>query len=166
MKITHLAHLAGFVALFSMVVGCAAQTEPEQGSDTTPVTKDGTPAPAPTPAPTPAPSPVPACKPIANANKGTGSVPGMANPASVYCAELGYQLAGEQCAFPDGTSCEQWAFFRGECGGTHSFCNLHGGTVSNKIENMGTWTASYAQCSLPNGKQCHDSAFAETCICE
>ena len=156
MKVTHLAHLAGFVALFSMVVGCAAQIEPEQGSDTAPVTTDVTPAPAPTPG----------CTPLARADKSPGGAPGMANPAAVYCAELGYQLAGEQCAFPDGTSCGQWAFFRGECGGTHSFCNLHGGTVSNKIENMGTWTASYAVCSLPNGKQCHDDTFARTCACE
>ncbi len=50
--------------------------------------------------------------------------PGIANPASVYCAERGYQLeirntANGQtgyCVFPDKSECEEWAFFRRECG--------------------------------------------------
>jgi putative hemolysin len=51
---------------------------------------------------------------------------GMANPASVYCEEQGYTLdirieteGGGQynvCVFPDGSVCEEWAFYRGECG--------------------------------------------------
>ena len=50
---------------------------------------------------------------------------GMANPASVYCVQSGYRLEirtgadGGQygvCLFPDGAECEEWAFFRGECG--------------------------------------------------
>ncbi len=50
---------------------------------------------------------------------------GMANPASVYCEEQGYRLElrtaadGSQsgvCIFPDGSECEEWAYFRGECG--------------------------------------------------
>ncbi|MBN1813159.1 MAG: DUF333 domain-containing protein [Anaerolineae bacterium] len=49
----------------------------------------------------------------------------MANPASVHCKEQGYTLEirtdedGGQygvCVFPDGTECDEWAFFRGECG--------------------------------------------------
>ena len=49
--------------------------------------------------------------------------PGLPNPASVYCVELGYELrivdADGQvgiCVFPDGTQCEEWSFFEGECG--------------------------------------------------
>lgn len=51
--------------------------------------------------------------------------PGMANPASVYCANAGYRTHmragpdGSQyglCVFSDGKECEEWAFFRGECG--------------------------------------------------
>ena len=51
--------------------------------------------------------------------------PGLANPASVYCEENGYTLQivtaedGSQsgvCVFPDGSSCDEWAYFRGECG--------------------------------------------------
>jgi putative hemolysin len=78
---------------------------------------------------------------------------------------LGYQLANEQCSFPDGTSCEEWAFYRGECGKSHSFCNLHGGSVANKVEDMGGWTASYALCTL-GGHECQEDVFAHTCSCE
>ena len=49
------------------------------------------------------------------------------NPASVYCEENGGRLelrtdasggASGVCVFPDGTECDEWAFFRGECGPT------------------------------------------------
>jgi len=49
---------------------------------------------------------------------------GLPNPASKYCVDQGYKLeirsdeAGNQygvCLFPDGSECEEWAFFRGEC---------------------------------------------------
>lgn len=47
----------------------------------------------------------------------------LANPASAYCEEHGGTLeirteAGGQvgyCKFADGSECEEWAFFRGEC---------------------------------------------------
>ena len=47
------------------------------------------------------------------------------NPASVYCEQNGNKLEirtaedGSQtglCVFPDGSNCEEWAYFRGECG--------------------------------------------------
>jgi putative hemolysin len=49
---------------------------------------------------------------------------GLPNPASVYCAELGFEskIVDEpegqvgMCVFPDGTECEEWSFFEGECG--------------------------------------------------
>ena len=45
------------------------------------------------------------------------------NPASVFCGENGGKTSmrienyGDvgYCLFPDGTQCEEWAFFRGEC---------------------------------------------------
>lgn len=49
----------------------------------------------------------------------------IANPASEYCINSGYTLnfrkdaSGGQygvCNFPDGTECEEWAFYKGECG--------------------------------------------------
>lgn len=48
----------------------------------------------------------------------------MSNPASVYCEQRGNKLGivttadGSQngiCIFPDGSSCDEWAYFRGEC---------------------------------------------------
>jgi putative hemolysin len=55
----------------------------------------------------------------------TGADAQLANPASVYCGEQGGKVemrtdeTGGQigyCVFPDGSECEEWAFFRGECG--------------------------------------------------
>jgi putative hemolysin len=49
----------------------------------------------------------------------------MPNPASVYCEQHGNKLEihtasdGSQsgvCVFPDGSACDEWAYFRGECG--------------------------------------------------
>ena len=50
---------------------------------------------------------------------------GMPNPASVYCTQQGNKLAirtaadGSQngiCIFPDGSTCDEWVYYRGECG--------------------------------------------------
>jgi putative hemolysin len=49
----------------------------------------------------------------------------MPNPASVYCEQNGNKLEirtaadGSQsgiCVLPDGSTCDEWAYFRGECG--------------------------------------------------
>jgi putative hemolysin len=49
----------------------------------------------------------------------------MPNPASVYCEQNGNKLeirtaadGGQSgiCVFPDGSTCDEWAYFRGECG--------------------------------------------------
>ncbi|NUO86907.1 MAG: DUF333 domain-containing protein [Cupriavidus sp.] len=53
----------------------------------------------------------------------TGAAIGMANPASVNCAQRGGKLqivstpAGQTgiCTFPSGKQCEEWALMRGEC---------------------------------------------------
>jgi putative hemolysin len=50
---------------------------------------------------------------------------GIPNPASVYCTQNGNKLEihtaadGSQngiCVFPDGSACDEWAYYRGECG--------------------------------------------------
>lgn len=55
----------------------------------------------------------------------TSSSASVANPASVYCASLGYKLdirtdaGGGQygvCVFGNGQECEEWKFYRSECG--------------------------------------------------
>jgi hypothetical protein len=49
----------------------------------------------------------------------------MPNPASVYCEQQGFKSEtrtaadGSQtsyCIFPDGSECDEWMYFRGECG--------------------------------------------------
>jgi putative hemolysin len=49
----------------------------------------------------------------------------IANPAAAYCVEQGYKNEmrtnpdGSQygvCIMDDGTECDEWAFYRGECG--------------------------------------------------
>ena len=48
---------------------------------------------------------------------------GLANPASVHCQEMGGTLeiqaaqGGQEgiCLFPDGSECEEWALYRGDC---------------------------------------------------
>jgi putative hemolysin len=66
-----------------------------------------------------------------------GSI-GLPPSAAEYCTRLGFTIVDGQCKFPDGSACEEWAFYRGECGQPHSYCNQHGGSVSSKTENMGT----------------------------
>ena len=67
---------------------------------------------------------------------------GLANPASVYCEEQGYTLELRKdeeggmygvCVFPDGSECEEWAFFRGECQPGDS----RGGEEASPIDMMG-----------------------------
>jgi putative hemolysin len=66
-----------------------------------------------------------ACAPgDAPASPGTESFADMPNPASVFCEDQGGMLEirtgadGGQtgaCIFADGSECEEWAYFRGEC---------------------------------------------------
>ena len=73
------------------------------------------------------------CTPYVNSSKPSPSLTDdsqadMPNPASVYCEEKGGSLEirtaddGSQsgvCIFPDGSECDEWAFFRGECNPTY-----------------------------------------------
>jgi putative hemolysin len=63
-----------------------------------------------------------ACIPVAVTEE--APIANMPNPAAVYCAEQGgvnVNRTDEQggqygvCVFPDGSECDQWAYFRGEC---------------------------------------------------
>jgi putative hemolysin len=62
--------------------------------------------------------------------------PNMPNPASVYCEQNGNKLeirtaadGGQSgiCVFPDGSTCDEWAYFRGECGPAKSTKEASGG---------------------------------------
>jgi putative hemolysin len=68
---------------------------------------------------------------LAACASGTGDTPpateepvGLPNPASVYCEEQGgrLEMRGDEngtygvCIFDDGSECDEWAYWRGECG--------------------------------------------------
>ena len=61
---------------------------------------------------------------VNNLPNSTSENVGLANPASVYCInqsgklDIRSDLDGNQygvCIFKDGSECEEWKFFRGEC---------------------------------------------------
>ncbi len=93
--------------------------------------------------------------------RGSAGVP---PTAAQYCQNLGYVLDAGQCRFPDGSSCEEWSFFRGQCGQPFSYCARHGGTIQSVTEDAGTFTAVHAVCTLA-GKQCDEGTFMQTGTC-
>ncbi|GEM_PF-4196054 len=82
----------------------------------------------------------------------------LANPASVFCVEHGGTIKivtaadGSQsglCVFPDGSQCEEWAYFRGECspGSPAARGNVTGGV---KDQTPGEITPGTVQIPLKN----------------
>ena len=104
--------------------------------------------------------------------------PSMANPASQFCVEQGYQSeirdeAGGQvgyCLFPDGSECEEWAFFRGECAPAGESQATPAGLANPASENCvavgGTWTienrvggGQFGICLFEDNRQCEEWAL-------
>jgi putative hemolysin len=65
-----------------------------------------------------------ACQAPSSGSVATPSTAGLANPASIHCQEQGGTHEMRQdgsggtfgvCVFSDGSECEEWAFFNGEC---------------------------------------------------
>jgi len=54
---------------------------------------------------------------------GTDEGVGMANPAATYCTNQGYQYSDGRCVFPDGSSCDAWDFYRGDCSDDPAPCS-------------------------------------------
>lgn len=105
-----------------------------------------------------------ACSASSNESTKDATVGGganLANPASVYCEGLGYELelrsddAGSYgvCIFPDGTECEEWDFLSGRCGQEHSYC-VKEGFVLEEGANIGT-------CQFTDGSSCGELDFFE-----
>ena len=78
------------------------------------------------------------------------AVVNLPNPASVHCEQNGNQLEihtiadGSQsgiCVFPDGSTCDEWAYFRGECGPATQEPTLPVVTVEATTEGSGGSTA-------------------------
>jgi len=100
------------------------------------------------------------------------------NPASIYCEENGGTLeireddTGGQvgyCVFPDGSECEEWSFFRGDCNPSDSlngatglpnpasvYCEENGGTLDIREDDTG---GQVGYCVFPDGSECEEWAF-------
>ena len=83
-----------------------------------------------------------------------GSAPGMANPAAVYCQELGYEYEivdrpeGQhgRCVFPDGSRCDEWSFLEGKCGQSYSYCASQGYGLITKSDGKNPFSREYSVC--------------------
>lgn len=79
----------------------------------------------------------------------------MPNPASAYCEQQGFDSEirtaadGSQagyCLFPDGSECDEWAYFRGECGPTaqlKSTAEISTALPIDPAEYQGWWTYTH-----------------------
>ena len=92
-----------------------------------------------------------------------GSV-GPGSPAAIYCEKSGYTATGDDCVYPDGTRCEQWAFYRGTCGQQHSYCATHGGTLTSEEVDSEGMKIVKAFCTV-NGKRCEEEDFYRAGTC-
>jgi putative hemolysin len=136
------------LALFGglLMSGCASLSS-TPSNPTTPPTQPARPT-QPADSQTPAPA-------------ATGS--GLANPASVNCVQKGNRLEirtaadGGQvgiCIFPDGSECEEWAFFRGECGpGTPASPIAGAGETATAASGTGTLETPVGAATATPGQQ-------------
>jgi putative hemolysin len=102
---------------------------------------------------------------------------GMPNPAAVYCEQQGYTSEirtaadGSQygiCKFPDGSECDEWAYFRGECAPGQAtpgagmanpasvYCEQQGYTLEIHTAADGS---QYGICKFPDGSECDEWAY-------
>ncbi len=103
------------------------------------------------------------------------ATPNLPNPASVYCEQQGYRLEirtaqdGSQsgvCIFPDGSECDEWAFYRHECtpatqdasmpNPASVFCEQQGYAVDIRTASDGSQSGV---CIFPDGGECDEWAF-------
>lgn len=83
----------------------------------------------------------------------------LADPAAVYCADLGYEFRVEEasagqggvCAFPDGNECDVWSFLEGKCGDEHSYCARQGYLQITATDGRDPFSADYAVCTTTDG---------------
>jgi len=86
---------------------------------------------------------------------------GTANPAAVYCIEMGYEYgvisesSGQRgiCIFPDRTRCDAWAFLQGKCGQSHSYCEKGGYSTQTASDGKNQFSREYAVCVSKEGRQ-------------
>jgi C1A family cysteine protease len=83
----------------------------------------------------------------------------MANPAAIYCRELGYdyQIEDEengqfgQCVLPDAV-CDGWDFLNGKCGQAHNACAQQGLDTIVMKDGKNAYSREYTLCVSEDGK--------------
>lgn len=85
------------------------------------------------------------------------------DPAAKFCVDSGYQYEGGMCIFPDGSKCEEWAFYRGECGQKFTYCEKQGNKVESRVETETIKDAQfiYAICKFPDGTECGEEDYQQ-----
>jgi putative hemolysin len=122
---------------------------------------------------------LPACSSSGGHSTTTTGAEGLPNPASVYCGEQGGTLdiradeAGNQsgfCVFDDGSECDEWEFYRGECARADAsmgaeaglpnpaaaYCEEQGGTVEIRADEAGN---QFGFCVFEDGSECDEWAL-------
>jgi len=113
--------------------------------------------------------------PVTTAPPTPQTTAGLPNPASVNCEQVGGTLEimknpdGSEygmCNFPNGTSCEEWALFRGEgcqpgtAVGMPNPASVNCEQVGGTLEIMKNPDGSeYGMCNFPNGTSCEEWAL-------
>ncbi len=90
-----------------------------------------------------------------------GEKVGMANPAAIYCVELGYQYeiitgpSGQKgvCKFSETEACDDWDFLKGKCGQEYSYCAQQGYAMITKNDGRNGFTPEYAVCVSQDGTE-------------
>jgi putative hemolysin len=100
---------------------------------------------------------------------------GLPNPASGYCVDKGGKLEirnekGGQagyCVFSDGSECDEWAYFRGQCapGSSKSSANMINPASKFCTDQGYKWEVrnesggQVGYCLFPDGSECEEWAF-------
>jgi putative hemolysin len=106
---------------------------------------------------------------------GSQPKPDMENPASKYCADQGHkwesrtEAGGEvgYCLFDDGSECEEWAYYRGQCGpggeakgvGMPNPASVHCADEGGKTDIRTGSGGEVGYCVFDDGSECDEWAF-------
>ncbi len=98
-----------------------------------------------------------------NSNDNASTKTKLANPSAQYCTNLGYKYdtATGKCIFGNNISCNAWDFYRGKCAQSYSYCEKHGGTISNRVDTSKSTTYEYAVCVFKDGTECLEQDYMD-----
>ena len=91
---------------------------------------------------------------LTNSHNHSGGGIGVANPAAIYCHDLGYQYDivdgpnGQRgvCTFPNGTSADAWDFLKGKAAQEYSYCAINDYQTKTLSDGGSSISLEYAVC--------------------